>query len=132
MTMDLTMLKTQRKSFRTSFTLCAKKIEDELTKEAPELKKLSILKSQISDKFARLETCQADISNLILKVEDAEQAYEEDFLSAEKYRDNYIELCSQIEQMCLKDSSTKDLSEKRKFKLPKIQLKKFDRNAKDY
>ncbi|GBN00245.1 hypothetical protein AVEN_127563-1, partial [Araneus ventricosus] len=56
MTMDLTLLKTQRKSFRTSFTVCAKKIVDELIKEAPELKQLSILKSQISDKFARLET----------------------------------------------------------------------------
>ncbi|GBO40560.1 hypothetical protein AVEN_251017-1 [Araneus ventricosus] len=106
MTMDLTLLKTQKKSFRTSFT--------------------------ISDKFARLETCQAEITNLILKTEDAEQAYEEDFLSAEKYRDNYIELCSQIEQLYLKDSSTKDFSEKRKFKLPKIELKKFDGDAKNY
>ncbi|GBN76190.1 hypothetical protein AVEN_258913-1 [Araneus ventricosus] len=132
MTMDLTLLKTQRKSFHTSFTVCPKKIEDGLIKEAPELKKLSILKSQISDKFARLETCQAEITNLILKIEDAEQAYEEDFLSTEKYRDKYIELCSQIEQLSLKDSSTKDFSEKRKFKLPKIELKKFDGDAKDY
>ncbi|GBN28278.1 hypothetical protein AVEN_260536-1 [Araneus ventricosus] len=132
MTMDLTLLKTQRKSFLTSFTVCAKKIEDELIKEAPELKQLSILKSQISDKFARLETCQAEIMNLILKIEDAEQAYEDDFLSAEKYRDKYTEICSQIEQMCLKDSSTKDFSEKRKFKLPKIELKKFNGDAKDY
>ncbi|GBM29440.1 hypothetical protein AVEN_111575-1, partial [Araneus ventricosus] len=121
-----------RKSFRTSFSVCAKKLEDELIKEAPELNKLSILKSQISDKFARLETCQADISNLILKAEDAEQAYEKDFLSAEKYRDNYIEFCSQIEQLHLKYSSTKDFSEKRKFKLPKIELKKFDGDAKNY
>ncbi|GBN87863.1 hypothetical protein AVEN_264489-1 [Araneus ventricosus] len=132
MTMDLTLLKTQRKSFRTSFTVCAKKIDDELIKEAPELKELLVLKSQISDKFARLHTCQTEITNLILKTEDAEQAYEEDFLSAEKYRDKYIELCSQIEQMCLKDSSTKDVSGKRKFKLPKIELKKFDGDAKDY
>ncbi|GBM44298.1 hypothetical protein AVEN_23349-1 [Araneus ventricosus] len=132
MTMDLTLLKTQRKSFRTSFTVCAKKIDDELLKEAPERKQLSILKSQISDKFARLETCQTEITNLVLKTVDAEQAYEEDFLSAEKYRDNYIELCSQIEQMCLKDSSTTDFSEKRKFKLPKIELKLFDGDAKNY
>ncbi|GBO37162.1 hypothetical protein AVEN_174869-1 [Araneus ventricosus] len=109
MTMDLTLLKTQRKSFRTSFTVCAKKIDDELLKEAPELTQLSILKT-----------------------EDAEQAYEEGFLSAEKYRDNYIELCSQIEQLYLKDSSTKDFSERRKFKLPKIELKKFDGDSKNY
>ncbi|GBN92503.1 hypothetical protein AVEN_81857-1 [Araneus ventricosus] len=34
--------------------------------------------------------------------------------------------------MCWKDSSTKDFSEKRKFKLPKIELKKVDGGAKDY
>ncbi|GBN76691.1 hypothetical protein AVEN_258573-1 [Araneus ventricosus] len=107
MTMDLTLLKTLRKSSRTSFT-------------------------QISDKFSRLDTCEAEITNLILEIEDAEQAYEEDFLSNEKYRNKYTELCSQIEQMCLKDSSTKDFSEKRKLKLPKIELKKFDGDDKDY
>ncbi|GBM79741.1 hypothetical protein AVEN_40195-1 [Araneus ventricosus] len=130
--MDLTLLKTQRKSFRLSFTVCAKKDEDEVIKEAPELKQLSILKSQIRYIFTRLETCQAEITNLVLKVEDAEQAYEEDFLSSEKYRDKYTELGSEIERMCWKDSSTKDFSEKRKFKLPKIELKKVDGGAKDY
>ncbi|GBN60687.1 hypothetical protein AVEN_5640-1 [Araneus ventricosus] len=34
--------------------------------------------------------------------------------------------------MHLKDSSTKDLSEKRKFKLLKIELKEFDGDAEDY
>ncbi|GBL84184.1 hypothetical protein AVEN_118588-1 [Araneus ventricosus] len=79
MTMDLTLLKTQRQSFRTSFTVCAKKIDDELLKAAPELKQLSILKSQISDKFARLETCQAEITNLILKTEDADRHMKKTF-----------------------------------------------------
>ncbi|GBO18242.1 hypothetical protein AVEN_61697-1 [Araneus ventricosus] len=132
MTTDLTLLKTQRKSFLTSFKVCAKKIEDEIIKEALEMNQLPILKSQISDKFARLYTCQTEITNLILKVEDDEQAYEEDFLSSEKYQDKYTDLCSQVEQMYLKDSSTKDFSEKRKFKLPKIELKKFYGDAKDY
>ncbi|GBM75537.1 hypothetical protein AVEN_180648-1 [Araneus ventricosus] len=106
MTMDLTLMQTQRKSFRTSFT--------------------------ISDKFACLDTCQTEITNLILKVEDAEQAYEEDFLSAEKYRYKYTEICSQIGQMCLRVSSTKYFSEKRKFKFLKIELKRFDGDAKSY
>ncbi|GBN00332.1 hypothetical protein AVEN_270105-1 [Araneus ventricosus] len=101
-------------------------------KEAHELNQLSILKSQIGDKFTRVETCQAEITDLILKVKDVEEVYEEDFSSAEKYRHKYTELCSQIEQMHLKDWSTKYFSEKRKFKLPKIELKKIDGEAKDY
>ncbi|GBO44329.1 hypothetical protein AVEN_192413-1 [Araneus ventricosus] len=100
--MDLTLLKTQRKSCRTSYTACAKKIEDQLIKEAPELMQLSILKSQIGDKFTRLGTPYAEIMNLILKVQDAEEEFEEDFLSAEKYLDKYTDLCSQIEQINLR------------------------------
>ncbi|GFW02745.1 uncharacterized protein TNCV_5028271 [Trichonephila clavipes] len=53
--MDLTQLKTQRKSLRTSFTLSAKVIEEELMKEVPDVDELSILKMQISDKFSRLK-----------------------------------------------------------------------------
>ncbi|GFT71731.1 DUF1758 domain-containing protein [Trichonephila clavipes] len=56
--MDVTELKTQRKSLRTSFTLSAKVIEEELMKVVPDGDELSILKMQISDKFSRLEKCQ--------------------------------------------------------------------------
>ncbi|GFY09792.1 DUF1758 domain-containing protein [Trichonephila clavipes] len=56
--MDVTPLKTQRKSLRTSITLSAKVIEEELMKEVPHVDELSILKRQISDKFSRLEKCQ--------------------------------------------------------------------------
>ncbi|GFT31974.1 ig-like domain-containing protein [Nephila pilipes] len=56
--MDVTLLKTQRKSLRTSFTICAIKIDAELMKEIPDVKQHSILKSQIGDKFTPLETSQ--------------------------------------------------------------------------
>ncbi|GFX67814.1 uncharacterized protein TNCV_1565151 [Trichonephila clavipes] len=85
--MDVTQLKTQRKSLRTSFTLSAKvtEREEELMKEVPDVDELSILKMQISDKFSRLEKCQRGISNIILKEETDELAYEEDFMKAEIY-----------------------------------------------
>ncbi|GBM63892.1 hypothetical protein AVEN_99772-1 [Araneus ventricosus] len=130
--MDVTQLKTQRKALRTSFTICAKSIEDELMKEAPNVNQLSIWKAQIEDKFTRLEKCQTEIKNLILKDTDAERKYEEDFLSAEKYRDRFSELCAQIQRLSVKETETKEFSEKRKFKLPKIELKKFTGDAKEY
>ncbi|GBM83902.1 hypothetical protein AVEN_199789-1 [Araneus ventricosus] len=130
--MDVTQLKTQRKALRTSFTICAKSIEDELMKEAPNVSQLSIWKAQIEDKFTRLEKCQTEITNLILKDTDAERAFEEDFLSAEKYRDRFSELCAQIQRLSMKETETKEFSEKRKFKLPKIELKKFTGDAKEY
>ncbi|GFV83630.1 uncharacterized protein TNCV_3612041 [Trichonephila clavipes] len=131
--MDVTQLKTQRKSLRTSFTLSAKVIEEELMKEVPDVERdeLSILKMQISDKFSRLEKCQRGISNIILKEETDELAYEEDFMEAETYRDRYLELCVKTERLSVKETEKKVL-EKRKFKLPKIELKIFDGNAKEY
>ncbi|GFT68084.1 uncharacterized protein TNCV_2737931 [Trichonephila clavipes] len=41
-----------------SFMQSTKVIEEELMKEVPDVDELSILKMQISDKFARLEKCQ--------------------------------------------------------------------------
>ncbi|GFY40501.1 uncharacterized protein TNIN_337551 [Trichonephila inaurata madagascariensis] len=90
--MDVTQLKTQRKSLLTSFTLSAKTVEEELTKEVTDLNQLSILRPQIGDKFSHLEKFQMDISNLILKEENDEVAYEEDFIKTEKYRDTFSEL----------------------------------------
>ncbi|GFU62030.1 uncharacterized protein TNCV_717561 [Trichonephila clavipes] len=116
--MVVTQLKTQRKSLRTSFTLSAKVIEEELMKKVPDVDELSILKMQISDKFSRLEKFQ--------------RAYEEDFMKAEIYRDRFSELCAKIERLSVKETGKKEVPEKRKFKLPKIELKKFDGNAKEY
>ncbi|GBN53656.1 hypothetical protein AVEN_106185-1 [Araneus ventricosus] len=130
--MVVTQLKTQRKALCTTFTICAKSIEDELIKEAPNVNQLSISKAQIEDKFTRLEKCQTEITNLTLKDTDAERAYEEDFLSAEKCRDRFSELCAQIQRLSMKETEIKEFSEKRKFKLRKIELKKFTGDAKEY
>ncbi|GFU45921.1 DUF1758 domain-containing protein [Trichonephila clavipes] len=130
--MDVTQLKTQRKSLRTSFTLSAKVIEEELMKKVPNVDELSILKMQLSDKFSRLEKCQRGLSNIILKEETDELAYEEDFMKAEIYIDRFSEICAKIERLSVKETGKKEVPEKRKFKLPKIELKKFEGNAKEY
>ncbi|GFV13710.1 DUF1758 domain-containing protein [Trichonephila clavipes] len=94
--MDVTQLKTQRKSLRSSFTHAVKVIEEELKvieeelmKEVTDVNELLILKMQINDKFSRLEKCQ-------------------------------------------RGNRKKEIPENRKFKLPKIELKKIDGNAKEY
>ncbi|GFT70399.1 uncharacterized protein NPIL_212281, partial [Nephila pilipes] len=132
--MDVTQLKTQRKSLRTSFTDCVNKIDAELTKEIPDVKQLSILKSQIGDKFLRLETLQIEITDLIFKGDDAENVYKEDFHSPEIYRDQYHELKTKIENIMDKPTGLPEtrVREKRTFKLRKIELKRFNGDAKEY
>ncbi|GFW88398.1 hypothetical protein TNCV_2287241 [Trichonephila clavipes] len=49
--------------------------------------------AQLNDRFQRLEKCQNEMNDLIFKDENAEQLFETEFLSAEKYRDRFTELC---------------------------------------
>ncbi|GBM17375.1 hypothetical protein AVEN_150209-1 [Araneus ventricosus] len=58
--------------------------------------------------------------------------YEGEFSSAEKHRKNFSELCAQIQRLLVKETETKEFSEKRKFKLPKIELRKFNGDDKEY
>ncbi|GBO00437.1 hypothetical protein AVEN_133049-1 [Araneus ventricosus] len=110
----------------------AKSIEEELINEAPNVNQLSIWKVQIENKSTRLEKRQTEITDLIFKDKDVERAYEEVFLSAEKYRYKFSDLCAQIQRLSRKKTETKVLSEKRKFKLRKIELKKFTGDTKEY
>ncbi|GFS87112.1 DUF1758 domain-containing protein [Trichonephila clavipes] len=120
--MALSDLKAKRKGLRQAFILNLKKIESELNKEIADRKELSVLRTLIDDKFQRLDSCQLLLSEELLKEENGEQLFSEDFKEAETYRDRYLENCFKIENR-LQENSAPSEAEKRKFKLPKIELK---------
>ncbi|GFV66203.1 uncharacterized protein TNCV_355831 [Trichonephila clavipes] len=70
------------------------------------------------------------MNDLIFKDENAEQLFETDFLSAGKYRDRFTELCA-IDQLATEETS-EVVTSQRIFNLPKIELKKFSEDAKEY
>ncbi|GFU88952.1 uncharacterized protein TNCV_4446271 [Trichonephila clavipes] len=128
--MNLNALKAQRKGLRTAFSNCLKKIESELAQELCNFETLSVLKIQFNDKFARMDSCQNSISETLLS-DDGEHLFTEDLEDAEIYREKFWELTTKIElksQQCTVPSD----KESRKFKLPKIELKKFNGEAKEY
>ncbi|GFT98669.1 uncharacterized protein TNCV_803311 [Trichonephila clavipes] len=129
--MNLNALKAQRKGLRTAFSNCLKKIESELAQELCNFEALSVLKIQFNDKFARMDSCQNAISETLLLSDDGEHLFAEDLEDAEIYREKFWELTTKIE---LKSQQCTVLSDKesRKFKLPKIELKKFNGEAKEY
>ncbi|GFX77198.1 uncharacterized protein TNCV_1679811 [Trichonephila clavipes] len=129
--MEVNALKTTRKGLRTEFSLSLKKIETELIKENIDMNQLSILKTQFIDKFQRLDTCQNQISEQLLDTEDAVQEYLDDIEDAENYRDRYIEMCTRVD-LKIRETVVPTETEKRSFKLPKIELKKFSGEAKDF
>ncbi|GFY34128.1 uncharacterized protein TNCV_2504311 [Trichonephila clavipes] len=95
--MEVNALKAARKGLRTAFSLSLKKIETELIKENIDMNQLSILKTQLIDKFQRLDTCQNQISEQLLDTEDTVQEYLDDMEDAENYRDRYIEMCTRVD-----------------------------------
>ncbi|GFT12172.1 uncharacterized protein TNCV_219881 [Trichonephila clavipes] len=100
-------------------------------KENIDMNQLSILKTQFIDKFQRLDTCQSQISEQLLDTEDAVQEYLDDMEDAENYRDRYIEMCTRVD-LKIRETVVPTETEKRSFKLPKIELKKFSGKAKDF
>ncbi|GFW72013.1 integrase catalytic domain-containing protein [Trichonephila clavipes] len=128
--MEVNALKAARKGPRIAFSLSLKKIETELIRENIDMNQLSILKTQFIDKFQRLDTCQNQISEQLLDTEDAIQEYL-DMEDAENYRDRYIEMCTRVD-LKVRETVVPTETEKISFKLPKIELKKFSGEAKDF
>ncbi|GFX40613.1 putative RNA-directed DNA polymerase from transposon X-element [Trichonephila clavipes] len=65
-----------------------------------------------------------EISDLLLTSHDLKDTYQEDFSKAEEYRDKFCQIFSVSEE--------NNSVQKRKFKLPKLELRKFSGEPKDY
>ncbi|GBL91770.1 hypothetical protein AVEN_71405-1 [Araneus ventricosus] len=125
-------LKTKRKGLRTSFTVCANALKEELPKEALDWKTISVCEHWLQDKSDRLAACQEEISNKMLQLEDPDEAYMEDSKAAEGYRDRYFAVVAESDNKYGDVVLQKDSTETRKLKLPKIELKKFSCDAKEF
>ncbi|GFV35510.1 uncharacterized protein TNCV_3205411 [Trichonephila clavipes] len=78
-----------------------------------------------------MDSCQNAISETLLLSDDGERLFAEDLEDAEIYREKFSELTSKIELKSQECTVPSD-KESRKFKLPKIELKKFNGEAKEY
>ncbi|XP_035234049.1 uncharacterized protein LOC118205885 isoform X2 [Stegodyphus dumicola] len=132
--MDIKVLKAKRKSLRTAFTVCCNDIAQKIENKSLISDEVSTLFRQIQDKFSRLETTQEEVSNLLLSDDALQDEYSEDFLKAEEYRDKFCLICSLLENAKKANSVTEGTTteQKRKFKLPKLELRKFSGEPKDF
>ncbi|GFV93266.1 putative RNA-directed DNA polymerase from transposon X-element [Trichonephila clavipes] len=96
---------------------------------------VNALYKQLQDKFSLLETIQEEISDLLLTSHDLKDTYQEDFTKAEEYRDKFCQFFSILEASQEQEilvSEENNSVQKRKFKLPKLELRKFSGEPKDY
>ncbi|GFV19921.1 uncharacterized protein TNCV_1882891 [Trichonephila clavipes] len=78
-----------------------------------------------------MDSCQNAISETLLLSDNGECLFTEDLEDAEIYREKFWELTTKIELKSQECTVPSD-KEARKFKLPKIELKKFNGEAKEY
>ncbi|GFT87370.1 putative RNA-directed DNA polymerase from transposon X-element [Trichonephila clavipes] len=124
------------------FDIISKKIHDKSSKkqqnretETLSRNEVNALYKQLQDKFSRLETIQEEISDLLLTSHDLKDTYQEDFSKAEEYRDKFCQIFSILEasqEQKILVSKENNSVQKRKFKLPKLELRKFSGEPKDY
>ncbi|GFT93064.1 hypothetical protein TNCV_2715731 [Trichonephila clavipes] len=76
--------------------MCCTSIKDALKRDTS-LPDMYALQRQITDKFARLDTVQEHILELLLGNETLSGEYEDDFNKAEKYLDKMNQLSAELE-----------------------------------
>ncbi|GFX25300.1 putative RNA-directed DNA polymerase from transposon X-element [Trichonephila clavipes] len=131
--MDIDILKAKRKSLRAAFSMCCNGISNRT--ETLSKNEVNALYKQLQDKFSRLETIQEEISDFLLTSHDLKDTYQEDFSKAEEYRDKFSQIFSILEASQEQEilvSEENNSVQKRKFKLPKLELRKFSGELKDY
>ncbi|GFV50324.1 putative RNA-directed DNA polymerase from transposon X-element [Trichonephila clavipes] len=136
--MTVESLRVKQRSLRSSFTMYCTSIEDTLKRDTS-LPDLYALQRQIMDKFARLDTVQEYILELLLGDETLSGEYEDDFNKEEKRRDKINQLSVELLEYAVNKSLNKPQSEAdisqgntRKFKLPKLELTRFNGGPKDF
>ncbi|GFV06810.1 DUF1758 domain-containing protein [Trichonephila clavipes] len=130
--MDLKAQKAQRRVLRILFTLSANKIESELKNDVVDLRKISLLQVQFKNKYLRLEAAQETVSGTLLQLEDNGEEFETDFIDAGRYREKYLEYYTHIDKKLGETVISEVPDTPRKFKLPKLQLKKFGGDPKEF
>ncbi|GFU52579.1 DUF1758 domain-containing protein [Trichonephila clavipes] len=107
-------------------------LESELKNDVVDLQKISLLQVQLKDKYLRLEAAQEAVSGALLQLEDNGEEFETDFIDAESYREKYLEYYTRIDKK-LGETVISDVPDTpRKFKLPKLELRKFGGDPKEF
>lgn len=134
--MSLDTLKKKRATSRSCFTRTAKILKDELEKDSPD-------KSVLGDKFIKLQTVISELKSydsemldLMIAAKVTEENLETEVISCEEYSDEFISMSRRIKEkldnsdlrsnMNSKTDSNINTCDGKRYKLPKIEIKKFD------
>ncbi|GFY54998.1 integrase catalytic domain-containing protein [Trichonephila inaurata madagascariensis] len=135
-------LKQKRVTVRGAFTKSANNLEALLSSELSDIKfdEIEVILEQLSEKFKQLKECDDQVLDLLQQEKCSQDIYEKEYLSYEKFEDRFIALKTRVNRKITKAFSSEDTSSKNshftesaaQFKLPEIELRKFDGNPKEW
>lgn len=135
-------LKLQRKYTRTSFTKCCNTLLEEINKSEQDNELIKINMTKLERLFAELKDFDSQIINLVLQ-ERNEDIFKDEYMTIEGYKDNFdmvrqkvSNYLSHVENKQKENIEFSGYSSpvcsRRKLKLPKIELKKFGGEVKEW
>ncbi|XP_054713062.1 uncharacterized protein LOC129222571 [Uloborus diversus] len=135
--MELNNLKKLRKAIRSSFTRIVSRIKIQLESAEADKHEVQVALTLLENKCAELKDINEKILTLLLNVEDAD--LKEEMQAVEEYDSNFVDIhtkgMSIINVPLLVNESSDTFSEnknKRKFKLPKLEFRKFGDDIKEW
>ncbi|XP_067121310.1 uncharacterized protein [Centruroides vittatus] len=128
-----------RGSYRGAFTKFADRVQEFLTSKVEDFDSCAGFLAQLQEKYSKIETIDKEILDKLQKDEKcSQQMLDEEIEGIENYNGTFVDLKTRLERRLNTSGLDETRSEgetgysKGNFKLPKIELQKFDGNLKNY
>jgi len=141
---DLSRLKLERTQLRRKFTETANALEPLFDEDEKDIRRINELFAKMSDKAERLFRVDQSVSDILYTVVEDDNELNNEFDAMETYRERWVLICHRkdellqsqnqrpVDQYSLVSSSSNKFNEKRLYKLPKLEVEKFDGNIKNW
>ncbi|XP_067130317.1 cilia- and flagella-associated protein 57-like [Centruroides vittatus] len=128
-----------RGSYRGAFTKFTDRVQEFLTSKVEDFDSCPGFLAQLQEKYSKIETIDKEILDKLQKDEKcSQQMLDEEIEGIENYNGTFVDLKTRLERRLNTSEQDETRSEgetgysKGNFKLPKIELQKFDGNLKNY
>ena len=114
-------------------------LEEQLKSEVPDKQKVIVSFQMLEEKMTELDTCTTQLCDLMLEdTKVTDEAIQEEISGNDEYKIKYFRARLQVENLTKIVASNSNVQsnasakKKHTFKLPRIELPKFNGNVKDW
>jgi hypothetical protein len=128
-----------RTPLRSGFTRIATQLEKHLDEKDVDVGELEILIEQLNEKWCVLDEKEKTVHELLANdPKCSQESFDSEYNTYESYKERYIRIKTKVNKILNstvndnKSDVTSEIASKRRFKLPKVELKKFSGDIKEW